>query len=370
MAINFTTQYAKKVSERFQKKAYTASAASNEYEFDGIKSLKVYSVDTVPIGNYTRSGTSRYGTPSDLTDTVQVMTMTQDKAFTYTIDKGDQKEQINIKSANKSLSRQINERVVPMLDKYNFDVWCKGAGSHVTDGGNAINKNSITSAVMDCTELLDEADVPESGRTMFVTNAGYKLLKLNPDFLDNEKLSEKALVRGQVGMIDNMVVKKVPNSMLPTGVLWLITHKSALLAPMKLKDYKIHLDPPGINGDLVEGRIMHDAFVLEQKSKAVCVMLNNNYAIAKPTITNDTTNSKVVMNSATTGVNIWYTTDGSDPYFSETAHKGAANSVSVNFITLNGSEGGYNNAKTIKAIAVPNANTAMFRSDMAELEYA
>lgn len=46
------------------------------------KSIKVYSIDTVPLGNYSRSGTSRYGTPIDLTDSYQTMVMTQDKAFT------------------------------------------------------------------------------------------------------------------------------------------------------------------------------------------------------------------------------------------------------------------------------------------------
>lgn len=370
MAINYTTQYSPKVSERFKKKSYTSSAASSEYTFDGVKGILVYSVDTVPIGNYTRNGSARYGTPSDLTDTVQAMDMTQDKAFTYVIDKGDNKEQINIKSANRALSRQMNERVLPMLDKYNLDVWCRGAGSHITDGGNAVNKNTITETIMDCTEALDEADAPETGRTLFVTNAGYKLLKLNPHFLENDKLSENALVRGQVGMIDNMVVKKVPNSYLPTGVLWVITHKSAILAPLKLKDYKIHQDPPGINGDLTEGRIMHDAFVLEQKSKAVCVMLNSNYAIAAPVLTNDATNSKVTLKSNTTGVDIWYTTDGSDPYFSAKVHKLDSNNASVNFSTLNSSEAGYAGSKLIKAVAVPNSNTALFRSDIVELQYA
>ena len=45
------------------------------------------------------------------------------------------------------------------------------------------------------------------------------------------------------------------------------------LSPSKLKDYKIHNDPVGINGDLVEGRIMMDTFVLEQKKKGVVALV-------------------------------------------------------------------------------------------------
>lgn len=33
--------------------------------------------------------------------------------------------------------------------------------------------------------------------------------------------------------------------------------------------YKTHDNPPGINGALVEGRICYDAFVLENKAKAI-----------------------------------------------------------------------------------------------------
>ena len=43
----------------------------------------------------------------------------------------------------------------------------------------------------------------------------------------------------------------------------------ASVAPTKLTDYFIHHNPPFINGDLVEGRIVYDAFVLENKAKAI-----------------------------------------------------------------------------------------------------
>jgi N4-gp56 family major capsid protein len=316
MAINLTTKYSPKVAERFYKSSLTGAAASTEYDFEGIKTLKVYSVDTVPLGNYTRSGTSRYGTPDELGDTVQEMIMTQDRAFTYTIDKGNEKEQLNIKAATKSLKRQIDERVIPEMDKYRLDVWCKKAGSQKSFA-NAVTKNNITEYVMDCTELIDEAFAPESGRTMWITNAYYKLLKQNPDFIGIDKLGTDALVKGQVGEIDGMRVVKVPNSWLPDGVMWLITHKSAILAPAKLQDYKIHKDPPGVNGDLVEGRIIHDAFVIGSKANAVCVAIEANYKTNAPTFTDDATNNVVTI-AADTNAAVYYTIDGSDPRYSTT----------------------------------------------------
>ena len=45
-------------------------------------------------------------------------------------------------------------------------------------------------------------------------------------------------------------------------------------APVKLTEYKIHTDAPGISGWLVEGRIRYDAFVLDQKKPAIGVCQN------------------------------------------------------------------------------------------------
>jgi hypothetical protein len=51
-----------------------------------------------------------------------------------------------------------------------------------------------------------------------------------------------------------------------------LTHPSATVAADKLEDYKIHDNPPGINGKLVEGRTIFDAFVLTNKNKALYVI--------------------------------------------------------------------------------------------------
>jgi hypothetical protein len=82
-------------------------------------------------------------------------------------------------------------------------------------------------------------------------------------------LGQKALINGQVGEIDGVAIVKAPTSYFPAKTPFIIVHKSAMCAPKKLQDYKIHDNPPGINGNLVEGRIYYDAFVLDSRKKAV-----------------------------------------------------------------------------------------------------
>ena len=75
--------------------------------------------------------------------------------------------------------------------------------------------------------------------------------------------------RGVISNLDGALVIKVPASKLPEKFGFMLAHPCATVAPTKLEDYKTHQDPPGINGTLVEGRIVYDAFVLENKASAI-----------------------------------------------------------------------------------------------------
>lgn len=316
MAINLTTKYSDKVSERLKHKSYTEGMANHDYEFTGLKTLRVYSIDTAPMNDYTRSGANRYGNPEELGDSLMELTMTQDKSFTFTIDKGNNGEQLNIKSATRALKRQTDEKVTPMLDKYRFDKWCHGAGN-IVGLSAAPTKTDIVSKIMDATEALNDLAAPDN-RVIYIPTAYYKLLKQNPDFISVEKLGEKALAKGLVGYVDGMKVVEVPKSYLPANVYFFVGCKKALLAPVKLQEYKVHRDPPGISGDLAEGRIIHDAFVLGTMAPALYVAAASSAVVATPTATKADTGA-VTLASTTTGATIKYTLDGSDPRYSLSA---------------------------------------------------
>ena len=54
----------------------------------------------------------------------------------------------------------------------------------------------------------------------------------------------------------------------------IIKHKSATVDPMKLKNYRVHKNPMGVDGDVVEGRYIYDSFVLDSKAKGIYVSRN------------------------------------------------------------------------------------------------
>ena len=78
MAINLATKYSNKVDERFEKQSQASLVTSGEYEFNGVDTVKVYSIDTVAMNDYSRTGSNRYGTAGELGDTVQTLQVTKD----------------------------------------------------------------------------------------------------------------------------------------------------------------------------------------------------------------------------------------------------------------------------------------------------
>lgn len=316
--INLASQIHKSVLERLSFDALTGNLfnKSLDMSFNGVKSVSYYSVGTAPINDYSRSGTNRYGTPTELDDFLQEMTMTQDKSATWTIDKGNQKEQFNIKQAQSTLKRQLRERFAPMIDKYRYDRWLGGAGI-VAPMIAAPTKSTIVSSMVKMHYTLTGNAIPIKGRTYHVPIGQIDKLVLADEFHYSDALTTKILSNGEIGTFLGVPVKPVPDDYLPSGVYFACTYKPACISPVKLHDYKINTTPQGISGDLVEMRIIYDAFVDGTKASGIYVAANADVCCAAPTI--QISSNTATMTSTTIGATILYTVDGSDPRYSKSA---------------------------------------------------
>lgn len=270
MAINLAEKYSTKVAERFSLTSKTDRHAGHDYDFTGVKTIKIYSIDTVPTTDYTRSGTSRFGELTELDDTVQEMTLTQDKAFTFSIDAGNASEQFNIKHANASLKRELDEVVTPEIDMYRLNKWANAEGvQSVADG--ALTKSNIIEKIFNGGAALSDEKVPLAGRVLFISEKTYVNFKLSDVVMAAEGIGAENLRRGYRGTIDGMDVVTVPTSYMPEGVNFIIKHKGATVDPMKLRNYRVHKNPMGVDGDVVEGRYIYDSFVIKTKAKSIYV---------------------------------------------------------------------------------------------------
>jgi len=282
MAINLASKYEKKVQERFTLGSLTDKYCGHDYTFDGVDTIKIYKIDTVATTDYTRSGTSRFGSLTELGDTVQTMQLTKDRSFAFTIDKGNAKQQFNIKQANACLKREIDEVITPEIDAYRMAKWVAGNGltspiAVMSSNDGVLTKSTIVEAIFTASAKMSDEKVPKTGRTLFIPELTFVKFQLADVVMGgSDTLTAENVRRGYRGTIDGMDVVTVPSSIFPENINFFIKLKGATVDAMQLKDYRIHKDPPGISGDLVEGRYIYDSFVLDTKAKGIYVSSTTN----------------------------------------------------------------------------------------------
>lgn len=325
MAINLHEKYASQIQEMFVKESMTTGLLSGNYDFTGVKTVKITTPLTVPMTDYTRTGANRYGTPKEMEDVVQEMTLTQDKSFSITIDKGNNADQNGVKAAGKMLALQIKEQAVPTMDRYNFAALANKAGK-IVGNSTALSKTTVCERITAGTTFMDDAEIPSDNRVLYVPSDTYAKLRLSDEFQKCDTLLNKSLSKGQVGTYDGMTVIKVPAGRWVANVNFMIVHKSAGCAPVKLNDTKIHTDPPGISGNLLEGRQYYDLFVFAAKCNGVYVEVNTASGAGTITTTPTIADSTGAF-SGVSGGTYYYTTDGSDPRYSMTRKVGTAPDV-------------------------------------------
>ena len=348
--INLATKYSDKLVEKFTKESYLAGKANQDYDFAGVRSITVYTIETQDLNDYSRTASAnRFGTPTEIKDTIQELVMSQDKSFSITIDKGNQSDQLYIKDAGKVMKLQLAEKNIPFMDKYALNKWAQNAGKiAILPLPTAAN---VIASLADALTALDNALVPDDGRFIFVGASIYNKIRMSTELLSVDPLAVKSLGRGIVGELFGSMLVKVPDSYLGNAH-FIIAHRSALLFPLKFKTLNLHTKAPGIDGALLEGRHYFDAFVLGAKADSVYVAAATANIQAVVTITATGASHALVSTGSS---HIKYTLDGSDPRFSTTAVQVATGAAVV-----------LTNPQTIKAVAF---HATKFTSAVAEATY-
>lgn len=273
MAQNFAASHLKAIDERVYLESKTIGRFNNDIrlDFNGKNSVTIYNVDTVAEVDYTRSGTNRFGALVELGTGTQTLTLSQDKAFTFTIDRGNYEDSMMVTEVAKAIKRQVREVAVPNVDIYNLGILTAYAiaNSQGTVGGTAVAYNTIYSLILAQQAALDELKYPEDGRTLWITPTNYNLLKRDPEFMKACDTTVADLKKGVVGQVDGLTIVKVPASYLVTKFEFMITCKNIAVPVTKFDSVRTLDNVQGIDGWVAEGRRYHDFFLLGQKATGV-----------------------------------------------------------------------------------------------------
>ena len=263
MAITLTTKFAEKIDERNAPLTVSVAGTNQNYEWDGASTIKVTSVGTVATKDYNRStGFGAVASADDLSNTIQTLTITQDKFFRAKLDAMDENES-KIKGAE-VLARELREVVLPEIEAYRFGVIATSITTNKATQ-EVVGTASPYTDFLSATEILDNNNVPASTRVAFCNPKYYNSLKLDSAFVKSTDMAQSTiLIKGQVGEVDGIPLVKTTATWLK-GYDCMIVDKNATVSPIKLQKYEAILNHPDFDGSVFQGRFYYDAFVLDSK---------------------------------------------------------------------------------------------------------
>lgn len=278
-SVNYASKYEKAIDEVYRLASVTNSVVNKgiRLDYQGVNAVTIYTVTTVSEVNYTRTGSNRFGPLSELATGKETFTLSQDKAFTYTIDRGNYEDQMMTVEAGDTLKRQIEVVAVPNTDTYRLttaQAYCVAQSQTNTHSGTALSASNVFTYILDAQAILDNLFVPAKGRVLYVPPASLNFLKLDTNFNPASEIAAEERRNGQVGEVDGIAIVKVPVSYLPTNTGFLLLHEEVLVAPHKFDTYRILKEVQGVDGWVVEGRRYYDCFIPTNRGKAMVVHMN------------------------------------------------------------------------------------------------
>ena len=280
-SINLTKKASPKVLERFKFGSCTEGLFSHNYSWTGVATVQIYSVDTLPLNNYDPEkvdGGSRFGNLINVGDTIQELTVRDNKSFIGVIEETYNTQQMQIKRAGEILRRQTDEVMIPYVDKYRLNKLASYATAARGNLANAaLTSANIVQQIMTANAAMSEMLVPDSGRVLYMSYGTAIKLKLASQIVgagpvDKGSLGEKAIVNGVIGKIDKCQIKLVPAGYLPQNVAFMIVKRGEAFAPQQIKSYKVHDGAHVLDGKIVTGHLLHDCFVPAGREKCIFVV--------------------------------------------------------------------------------------------------
>ena len=288
--INAITKYVPLLDEKYKWEAKSSILDAPETMVrmtDNAKTIKIAKRTLEGLADYNKAGgfVSR-----DITLEWQEHTLAYDRGAKFQVDAMDDEETAGLSFGNLA-GDYIRLHVAPELDAYRFAKYYDAAENKVT--GTITNEN-VVQAFDTAMLTMDDAEVPEEGRILFVSPAVFAAMKTNNTM--SRKLDLKDMgqsINRNIYDIDGVTVIKVPQGRFQTGITLQDGTTSGqeeggfesdgedinflLIHPTSVFQIGKHTAPrifnPATNQDAdawrYDYRIYGDAFALEEKTSGI-----------------------------------------------------------------------------------------------------
>jgi hypothetical protein len=259
------------LDERFFTESKTSMIINNgiTMTFHGVAGVTIYNVDTVPETDYVRDGRDRFGPLVELGTGTQEFVLSQDKAFTFTVDRGNLEDTMMVQEADKAVKRQVREVSIPTTDIYRLSVLAAYAAANSQVTTTALTSSNIFQGILAERAALIDAEVDVDDLVVYISATAETYLWRDPEFkaaCDKSYADNKS---GVIGKVLGMTIVVCPSSYYISNFGFMVVRKDVLVAPTKFNMVRVLDVVQGIDGKVAEGRRYYDAFIPANKGVGI-----------------------------------------------------------------------------------------------------
>lgn len=285
-SISLVTKFLAILDELYKKESLTSSmdAPTKPVEFGGAAAVNVLKLSTVGLGTYSRAT----GYPAgDVTAAWETLTLAASRGRALSVDRMDDEETLGM-AFGRLAGEFMRVNVAPEIDAYRFSKFASWSGVSSPSEAALADAAAVVAALRVATNTMDEDQVPEEGRKLFITPTllGY--------VADQDTTKSKEVLARFSEII------RVPQSRFYKGITldagasasaggftktastgrdlnFMVIHPTAVLQAVKHENTKYF--SPDVNqtadAHLMQYRIYHDAFVYDNHVDGVYAHVKN-----------------------------------------------------------------------------------------------
>ena len=210
-SIALAERYIPRLDAVYKQSSRSAILDNPNVEFIGGNAVKVYKTSMDGLADYNRNSGFVGGAVNGSWET---LTLSQDRGRGFQIDRMDNEETLDM--AFGTLAGEfIRTRVTPEVDAYTFAKICGKSGIQSANADITPGTTDVPGLIDTATKALNEAEVPEEGRILFISETAYQGLKDKiARFTEND---ERAIYNG-IEAYNGMRVIRVPQTRFYTAI--------------------------------------------------------------------------------------------------------------------------------------------------------
>ena len=287
--VNYVTSFEQELKQKYTRELLTADLTTQNVVFVGAKKIKIPFITVSGYKDHSRNGGFNRGT---VENQFMEKELEFDRDVEFFVDAMDVDETNQALSAANITNTFEHEKAIPETDAYRLSKLYTDFNAL----GETATQDELTAATIlekfdTLMEEMDEAEVPEDGRILYVTPSIYTIFKQAEKITRMLEVTRDTAVNRHVRALDDVKIKRIPSGRMKTAYNFtegftpastakqmnmILVHPSAVIAADK--HAYINLWAPGSHtqgdGYLYQNRKYGDLFVLDTRSDGIKINLS------------------------------------------------------------------------------------------------